>query len=348
MAAKYNYRGIELWHEDLMDVADRYTGGSALVSNQLTAAHHVRRLCEARNLHILCLQPFQHFEGLLDRAQHARRLDELRIWFQLAHALQTDLIQIPSNVLPQEQVSADLADHIADLREGADMGAAETPPLRFSFESLGWGARCDTWKASWEVVLGVDRPNFWALPRHVQHLRAHLRRPDVAEGALPQADEALRASMERLVATVDVARIFYVQVVDDRAAAGAAAGGPRVLPRRAAGAHELVAQLPAVLRRAGARRVPPRAGGRVGHLPGSRVRGVGEPRAVQPAHVAGGRRGAGGAGEEGGGVVCQARAGHEDEGGGAGAAGDGISVGKQQHASTGIKRGLRVALLFSM
>ncbi|KAF3347784.1 hypothetical protein VdG2_04020 [Verticillium dahliae VDG2] len=160
MAAKYNYRGIELWHEDLMDVAERYTGGSALVSNQLAAAHDVRRLCEARNLHILCLQPFQHFEGLLDRAQHARRLDELRIWFQLAHALQTDLIQIPSNVLPREQVSGDLADHIADLREVADMGAAATPPLRFSFESLGWGAVCDTWEASWEVVRGVDRANF--------------------------------------------------------------------------------------------------------------------------------------------------------------------------------------------
>ncbi|RXG46640.1 hypothetical protein VDGE_08174 [Verticillium dahliae] len=214
MAAKYNYRGIELWHEDLMDVAERYTGGSALVSNQLAAAHDVRRLCEARNLHILCLQPFQHFEGLLDRAQHARRLDELRIWFQLAHALQTDLIQIPSNVLPREQVSGDLADHIADLREVADMGAAATPPLRFSFESLGWGAVCDTWEASWEVVRGVDRANFGLCLDTFNICARVYADPTAATGRVARADEAVRASMERLVATVDAARVFYVQVVD--------------------------------------------------------------------------------------------------------------------------------------
>ncbi|KAM0326638.1 hypothetical protein ACHAQA_006507 [Verticillium albo-atrum] len=214
MAAKYKYSGIELWHEDLMDVAEQLPGGAALVENQLTAAHHVRRLCAARNLHILCLQPFQHFEGLLDRAQHARRLDELRVWFQLAHALQTNLIQIPSNVLPKEQVSSDLADHVADLREVADMGAAEEPPLRFSFESLGWGARCDTWEASWEVVQRVDRPNF-GLCLDTFNIAARIYAdPTSPTGCLPGAEETVRASMERLVSTVDVSRIFYVQVVD--------------------------------------------------------------------------------------------------------------------------------------
>ncbi|ROT41966.1 3-dehydroshikimate dehydratase [Sodiomyces alkalinus F11] len=222
MAAKYNYGGIELWHEDLMDMADRFPeGGASVVANQLAAARYVRQLCADRRLTILNLQPFQHYEGLVDRAHHARRVDEFRLWLRLCHALGTSLIAVASNVLPADQVSPDLDLHVADLREIADLAAAAaaSPPVRLTFESLAWGTRVDTWEESWDVVCRVDRPNF-GLCLDTFNMAGRIYADPAAEtglagsGSISNAEEAVRASMGRLVASVDPARVFYVQVVD--------------------------------------------------------------------------------------------------------------------------------------
>lgn len=216
MAAKYNYSGIELWHEDLMDAASRLTeGGGSLPANQLAAARYVRQLCADRRLAIVNLQPFQHYEGLVDRAHHARRVDEFRLWLRLCHALGTSLIAVASNVLPADRVSADLDLHAADLRELADLAAAASPPVRLTYESLAWGTRVDTWEQSWDMVCRVDRPNF-GLCLDTFNIAGRIYADPTAESGVtgPGAMEEVRASMARLVATVDPARVFYVQVVD--------------------------------------------------------------------------------------------------------------------------------------
>ncbi|KAL2761016.1 hypothetical protein ACRALDRAFT_1078503 [Sodiomyces alcalophilus JCM 7366] len=216
MAAKYNYGGIELWHEDLMDMANRLTeGGASVVSNQLAAARYVRKLCADRRLTIVNLQPFQQYEGLVDRNQHARRVDEFRLWLLLCHALGTSLIAVASNMLPADQVSSDLDLHVADLREIADLAAAASPPVRLTYESLAWGTRVDTWELSWELVCRVDRPNF-GLCLDTFNIAGRIYADPTAESGLtgPNAEEAVRASMARLVSVVDPARVFYVQVVD--------------------------------------------------------------------------------------------------------------------------------------
>jgi 4-hydroxyphenylpyruvate dioxygenase len=73
----------------------------------------------------------------------------------------------------------------------------------------------DTWEAAWEVVRRVDRANFgicldtfniagrvWADPS----------RPDgKVEG---DADARLSESLDALVRTVDVSKVFYIQLVD--------------------------------------------------------------------------------------------------------------------------------------
>jgi 3-dehydroshikimate dehydratase len=215
MAAKYSYHGIEVWHEDLMDLADRYPdGGATNIANQLAAAQYLRQLCAARNLHILCLQPFQHYEGLLDRDLHARRVDEMRVWMQLASALGTDLIHIASNVLPQDQVSADMSLHVSDLRELADLGAQQDQTIRLSYEALAWGARVDTWEQSWEIVQAVDRDNFGLCLDTFNIAGRIFADPSSRTGCTPDAEEAVHRSIERLVETVDVSRLFFVQVVD--------------------------------------------------------------------------------------------------------------------------------------
>ena len=213
LASKYGYRGIELFHEDLADVAQRHFG-SVDPRQQIQAAHLVRTMCHARRLEITCLQPFMHFEGLVDRAEHARRLKELALWIRLAHALGTDLIQIPSSFLPAAQVTADHAVLAADLRAAADLCAAATPPLRLAYEALAWGTRVDTWEASWALVCAADRPNL-GLCLDTFNMAARVYADPTAPGGVrPGGAAAMRESLARLCAAVDPSRIFYVQVVD--------------------------------------------------------------------------------------------------------------------------------------
>lgn len=63
------------------------------------------------------MQPFYHYEGLKDRVEHQSRLNDAKEWFELARALGTDLILIPSNFLPKEDLCDDFDIHIQDLRE---------------------------------------------------------------------------------------------------------------------------------------------------------------------------------------------------------------------------------------
>jgi 4-hydroxyphenylpyruvate dioxygenase len=212
MAHKYGYRGIELFHEDLADISDQFQGGST-PENQLMAANMVNRLCNARNLKIICLQPFMNYEGLLDRAEHSRLLKKLELWIQLAKVLQTDMIQIPSNYLPASQVSDDLDLIVSDLQKVADIGLQQKPTVRFVYESLGWGTRADTWERCYEIVQRVNRPNFGMCLDTFNIACRIYADPAAVSGRTYNCDEAVRESMKRL-ATIDISKVFYVQVVD--------------------------------------------------------------------------------------------------------------------------------------
>jgi 4-hydroxyphenylpyruvate dioxygenase len=103
MATKYGIEGIELFFEDLVD----HAGGSSSPSALLEAAASIHELCSSLNLDIICLQPFMHYEGLLDRRRHDERIEEMKLWIQLAHVLGTDIVQVPSSFLPRDQISSD-------------------------------------------------------------------------------------------------------------------------------------------------------------------------------------------------------------------------------------------------
>ena len=222
MAQAYGYKGIELFHEDLADIANQL-GHASDEENQLEAAALIRQMCQSRGLAILCLQPFAGYEGLLDRAEQARRLDQLRFWFRLARALGTDMVQIPSSFLPASQCTGDRARIVADLRRVADMGLAEEKvlptgaqqrPIRFVFEALCFGTHTDTWEASWEIVQAIDRPNFGLCLDTFNIAGRVYADPASPTCCTPDAGAALRESLARLRAQVDVAKVFYVQVVD--------------------------------------------------------------------------------------------------------------------------------------
>ncbi|PSR97202.1 3-dehydroshikimate dehydratase-like protein [Coniella lustricola] len=211
------YQGIELFEADLLDHAKRLDpecDAEPSHQAQLRAAHDIRRLCASKNISIICLQPFACYEGLVDRQEHSARIEKLHRWMELATALETDLIQVPSSYLPPAQASGDMDLIVSDLQEISDLGAAHNPPLRFVYEALSFGTRINTWEQSWEVVQKVDRPNFGLCLDSFNIAGRIYADPASPSGKNPDADEVVAASMERIVERVELSKLFYVQIVD--------------------------------------------------------------------------------------------------------------------------------------
>ncbi|GKU22547.1 unnamed protein product [Fusarium langsethiae] len=137
-ASSQGFQGIEVFYEDL----------------------DIRQLLDGLNLIVIGLQPFLFYEGLLDREQHARLVEKIKLWFKIAKNLGTNTIQIPANFLPADQLTGDMDVIVGDLVELADMGLKQDPPIRFAYEALCWSTHVDTWEKSWEVAQKVNRPNF--------------------------------------------------------------------------------------------------------------------------------------------------------------------------------------------
>lgn len=210
-AAKHGLKGIELFYEDLVGHA-----GSESPSALLSGAASVQRLCSSLNLEIICLQPFMHYEGLLDRKRHAQRIEEVKLWMAIAHVLHTDLIQVPSSFLPSDQISPDVRLIVDDLRELADLGLEQTPVIRFAYESLSWGTRVDTWEVCWDIVQRVDRANFGICLDSFNILGKIYADPASETGMTPRAEKDVGESIRRLVAQIKPYRekIFFIQIVD--------------------------------------------------------------------------------------------------------------------------------------
>jgi 4-hydroxyphenylpyruvate dioxygenase len=214
-AAKAGFKGIEIFYEDLEYAARKISGNDTPTSEHiLQASEHVSSACQSRGLEIIGLQPFLFYEGLKDRDQHAKLIEKMKLWLKIAKTLGTNTIQIPANFLPAEQLTGDFDIIAADLREVSDMGAAVDPPVRFAYENLCWSTHVDTWEKVWDVVKRVDRPNFGMCLDTFNIAGRVWADPASPTGKTPNADADLKASMERLVKEVDVAKVFYMQVVD--------------------------------------------------------------------------------------------------------------------------------------
>ena len=210
-AAKHGLQGIELFYEDLADLAHPPT-----TPNLLSAAAYIHSLCTSYHLEIICLQPFMHYDGLVDRQKHAERIAEIKLWIELAKVLRTDIIQVPSSFLPEAEVSANLDIIVSDLRELSDLGAQQTPVIRFAYESLCWGTRVDTWEQCWEIVQRVDRPNVGICLDSFNILGRIYADPTSPTGTTPNAARDVELSIARLVKAIKPhkEKIFFVQIVD--------------------------------------------------------------------------------------------------------------------------------------
>lgn len=209
-AAFHNF-DIELFYEDLYYLAKTFDGGPT-PDNQRRAADSIRSTCDRRGISIVCLQPFMHYEGLRNREHHRQKIEELRFWMSLAQALGTHIISIPSTFLSTAEVSGDIDLIVSDLREAADIAASFG--IRIAYESLAWGTYCNTWEQAWEVVRRVDRSNFGIVLDTFNIAARTFADPSAPNGRNHNAEERMRVSLQRMVDTVDVSKVFYVQVVD--------------------------------------------------------------------------------------------------------------------------------------
>lgn len=225
--AKYGFEAIELFYEDLEGVAGAlpsshppapagtsFSGSTTAQEQQLAAADYVHDLCTRHGLEILCLQPFMHYDGLLDLSEHRVRLRELHFWIMLAKRLHTDLIQIPSTFLPKSKCTGDRGRIIADLREVADIGLRCSPSIRFAYEALCWGTHVDRWDVAWDIVEAVDRPNFGTCLDTFNLAGRVYADPAAESGLTEDAHEATQQSIDKLRRKLDLSKVFYVEVCD--------------------------------------------------------------------------------------------------------------------------------------
>jgi 4-hydroxyphenylpyruvate dioxygenase len=212
------FEGIEIFFEDLEYFArkqsDISTDENLSAEAQLKAAEAIKKLCDERNLAIIGLQPFLHYEGLLDREEHKAKIEKLTVWFKIAHALGTDIVQIPGNFLSKDKITGDLDVVVKDLQQVADMGLKETPVIKFAYENLCWSTYFNTWEKVWELVERVDRPNFGICLDTFNIAGRVYADPAAASGKTSNAEADMKKSLEDMSKRVDVKKVFYIQVVD--------------------------------------------------------------------------------------------------------------------------------------
>lgn len=212
-ASRHGFQGIDLFYEDLQDFAEQQYGSSSQ-ENEQRAAQDVSVLCQVLKLEIICLQPFLHFGGRLDREEHHRDLARLQHWIELCSTLKTDLIIFPTSFLPKESLSTDPSTIVSDMVDAAELGWRASPPIRFAVESLCWGTNMDTWEATWDLVQCVNRSNFGICLDTFNIAGRIFADPTRPDGCASDAAQMLQLSLQKMVSTVDCTKVFLVQTAD--------------------------------------------------------------------------------------------------------------------------------------
>ncbi|KAF7195843.1 3-dehydroshikimate dehydratase [Pseudocercospora fuligena] len=219
-ASLAGFKGIEIFYEDLAYLAATYSGGTK--GEQLTtepsqaelrkAAAEVAKWATSLNLTIISLQPFMYAEGIKDRARHAEKLAELKFWFELCDLLGTDMILLPTTFLPAAQLDSDIAVITSDLREAATL--ASQHKIKIAFENLAWGTNINTWEVIYSIVKEIDMPNLGICLDTFNICGGIWADPTSSDGKVDNTDEILTASLKRMKETIDVNKIFFIQLID--------------------------------------------------------------------------------------------------------------------------------------
>ena len=214
-AADAGFKGIEIFYEDLEVLAQELCGDQDIKSSLTRAAHVIRRLCDSFEMTIINLQPFRDYEGLISGKLHEEKISEMKTWLILCKILRTDMIVIASVFpSPLPTTTGDEGKIIDDLREVADLGAKEDPPIRFAYEAISWGAHVNTWQHAWKIVQEARRPNLGLCVDTFHVIAKVWANPESTTGLRPAAADALGRNLQELVSVVNAKQLFSVQLAD--------------------------------------------------------------------------------------------------------------------------------------
>ncbi|TFK55959.1 putative AP endonuclease, family 2 [Heliocybe sulcata] len=203
-AANAGFGGIELFYSDLQEHARAH--GKSLVH----AASEVQELCNSVGLDIVTFGPFMNFEGCPSPPEN--RLKEAQEWIDIARALGTGIIRVPSAI--DDRAVEDEEVIVAELRMLCALGAEGGATISFAYESLSYGVHAALWEDSLRLANLVDRSNF-GLCLDTYHVCARVwGTPQTRSGRLPGGNAALRASMERFAKECPMDKVFIVQLGD--------------------------------------------------------------------------------------------------------------------------------------
>ncbi|KAJ9657600.1 hypothetical protein H2198_004246 [Neophaeococcomyces mojaviensis] len=237
-ASHAGLRSIEIFYEDISNLTTAtqndtsllpprftvckagtsLTGSTSREETELACCQYIRQTCLDLSLQIICLQPFTHYEGLLDGNERHSRIRKLHYWIKMAQRIGTDLIQIPSNFLPASQCTNVRSEIINDLQTAADIGAQEHPPIRFAYEALAWGTHVNLWNDAFDIVKAVNRPNFGTCLDTFNLAGRVYADPTATTGLNENAANDIAASIHKLRTTLadpeNLKKVFYVELCD--------------------------------------------------------------------------------------------------------------------------------------
>ncbi|BGP20933.1 hypothetical protein JCM10213_000566 [Rhodosporidiobolus nylandii] len=212
-AADAGFVGIEVFYACLDSFSQSQPGDSPR-DKLRNAARETKRIADSLGLEIFVLQPLLNYDGILDEKEHEERVDEAVFRFELCHLLGCDIMQIPANFRLDAGITGDEEKVVADLRELADLGAQQNPPIRFAYEPMCWSTHNYIWQHGWNIVQKVDRPNF-CLVLDAFHIAGYeYADPTVPGGVRPDGSARLAASLSELVKIVPASKVLYLQLVD--------------------------------------------------------------------------------------------------------------------------------------
>lgn len=237
------FTAIELSFPDILDYGLQITGeniGPIDYPKIIPIAEEIRKLCDSRGLKIMMLQPFSNFEGWvkgsMDREEaFARALG----WMEIMNVVGTDLLQVCNPPLrnhlhknnrladsipqvgatdtPEPVISCDREKIITDLRALSELLAKRN--YRLAYENWCWSTHAPSWKAVWDIVKAVDRPNCGLCLDTFQTAGSEWGDPTTKSGLIEDVSQSelqkrFDASMNELATTVPADKIYLLQISD--------------------------------------------------------------------------------------------------------------------------------------
>jgi sugar phosphate isomerase/epimerase len=219
-ASKAGFRGVEIGFDDLCSHSKQNTTtfkGPDDIPTLLKSAAQVRQLCQSLNLQVLCLQPFQDFEGAVTAKERQERFARAEKYLSIMKELGTTMLQVGSTDNPNTSGDYDII--ASDLASLCDLAASKSPPCKIAYEPWCWGVHINTWEEGWDVIQRVDRSNIGINLDTFQVAGKEWADPASPTGLVEGYSEReltakFEASMALLAKTIPGDKIYYLQISD--------------------------------------------------------------------------------------------------------------------------------------